>query len=56
MAGNVGSLQLEELYVVLQLELLNIVHDAMDDVDQSSVVLEPGGEGVVLAAEHNLAR
>lgn len=41
-AGNVGSLHLEELNVIIQLERHDIAHDAVEDVEESGVALEHG--------------
>lgn len=41
---NVGKSRLKELETVIQLERDGLVHNALDEVDESFVVLKNGGE------------
>lgn len=51
--GNVVGSSPEELHGMLQLEGHDIVHDAMDEVDEWGVAPEHGGVKVAVAADQN---
>lgn len=52
-AGRSRDLSLEHLHAALVFERFQVVHDAFDEVDETDLLAEHGGQCVVVMDEHN---